>query len=71
MKGILEFELPEDKEAFELANRGIDYYCALHDIGEVLRKHINDKLGDVTLEEKYERIKDDIMEVYYDRSIEL
>lgn len=32
VKAILEFDLPEDKQEFELAQKAGDYYSALNDI---------------------------------------
>lgn len=38
MKGILEFNLPEDQEDFKHANEAVNYYCAITDIMEYLRR---------------------------------
>jgi hypothetical protein len=37
MKAILEFNLPEDKEYFDFANNGINYYSALCEFDNWLR----------------------------------
>ena len=37
MKAILEFNLPEDKENFDFANNGINYYSALCEFDNWLR----------------------------------
>ena len=37
MKAILEFNLPEDKENFDLANDGLNYYSALFEFDQWLR----------------------------------
>ena len=37
MKAILEFNLPEDKENFDFANNGINYYSALVEFDQWLR----------------------------------
>ena len=42
MKAILEFELPEDKDAFTLASHGLDWYCAVHDFDQWLRREVKD-----------------------------
>jgi hypothetical protein len=43
MKAILEFNLPEDREDFELANKAASMSCALNDISNLVfrpaRKH--------------------------------
>ena len=45
MKATLEFNLPEDKENFEFANNGFNYYMALCEMDEWLRSEYkyNDK----------------------------
>ena len=37
MKAILEFTLPDDSDAFKLAQRGSDYYSFLFDLDQKLR----------------------------------
>lgn len=37
MIGKLEFNLPEDEDAFKLAQRGVDYFSVLHNIKNELR----------------------------------
>jgi len=37
MRAILEFNLPEDKEDFDFANNGINYYSALVEFDQWLR----------------------------------
>jgi len=37
MKAILEFNLPEDKEDFDFATNGINYYSALFEFDNWLR----------------------------------
>ena len=37
MKAILEFNLPEDKEDFDFATKGINYYSALVEFDQWLR----------------------------------
>jgi hypothetical protein len=45
MKVILKFNLPEDKEDFDLANNGLNYYSALFEFDQWLRSEYkyNDK----------------------------
>ena len=54
MKVILEFDLPDEKPEFELAQNGPKYYCILCDIREFLRK-----------KSKYENKKSVIIEDIY------
>ena len=37
MKATLEFNLPEDKQDFDFATNGINYYCALTEFDNWLR----------------------------------
>ena len=37
MKATLEFNLPEEREEFEMTNKAVDYYSQLHEIDEYLR----------------------------------
>jgi len=37
MKAILEFNLPEDKEDYDYANNGFNYYMALMEMDQWLR----------------------------------
>ena len=37
MKATLEFNLPEDKEDFDFATKGINYYSALYEFDNWLR----------------------------------
>ena len=37
MKAILEFNLPEDKEDFDYANKGFNYFMALTEFDQWLR----------------------------------
>ena len=37
MKAILEFNLPEDKDEYDFANNGINYYSALVEFDQWLR----------------------------------
>jgi len=36
-KAILEFTLPEDLDAFKVAQRGVDYYCIILEVQRLLR----------------------------------
>ena len=56
MKAILEFELPEDKEEYEAASRGMDWALLVLDIDQFIRNKI-----------KYEQDKDGILQLVRDR----
>ena len=40
MKATLQFNLPEEKEQFSTANRGMDWALVVWDINELLRKKL-------------------------------
>ena len=40
MKAVLEFDLPEEKEEYELATNGQGYYCALFDMVNCFRSKL-------------------------------
>ena len=40
MKAILEFDLPEDQEKFDTANKGMDWALVVWDIDQLLRKKL-------------------------------
>ena len=54
MKAIIEFELPEDQEEYQMANNASKMYMALWDIRQLLRsklKYNSDGLNDEQLEQ--------------------
>ena len=52
MKAILEFNLPEDKEEFDVASRGMDWALLVLDIDQFIRNKI-----------KYEQDRDGILQL--------
>ena len=40
MKAILEFNLPEDEEQFNVASKGVDWALTVWDIDQLLRKKL-------------------------------
>ena len=52
MKAILEFNLPEDEEQFNAANRGLDWALTLWNIDQFIRNKI-----------KYEQDTDGVLQV--------
>ena len=48
MKAILEFELPEDKENFDVASKGMDWALVVWDMDQIMHKKV-----------KYEELSDD------------
>ena len=56
MKAILEFNLPEDKEEYDAASKGMDWALLVLDIDQFIRNKI-----------KYEQDKDGILQLVRDR----
>ena len=56
MKTILEFNLPEDKEEFDTALKGMDWALLVLDIDQFIRNKI-----------KYEQDKDGVLQLVRDR----
>ena len=56
MKAILEFNLPEDKEDFEVASKAMDWALLAWDIDQFMRNKI-----------KYEQDRDGILQLVRDR----
>ena len=56
MKAILEFELPEDREEYVAASRGMEWALLVLDIDQFIRNKI-----------KYEQDKDGILQLVRDR----
>ena len=56
MKSILEFNLPEDKEEYDTASKGMDWALIVLDIDQFIRNKI-----------KYEQDKDGILQLVRDR----
>ena len=50
MRAILEFNLPEDKEDFDFANNGINYYSALCEFDNWLRSEYKYKGNEAMFE---------------------
>ena len=57
MKAILEFDLPDDQEEFEIANRAMDYHSALWDIDQHMRTCLKHGHTYKTIEEVMEHIR--------------
>ena len=56
MKAILEFNLPEDKEEFDVASRGMDWALLAWDMDQFIRNKI-----------KYEQNRDDVLQLVRDK----
>ena len=69
MKAILEFNLPEDKEEFDTASKGMDWALVVWDIDQLLRKKLKygNLLPNTTAE--LEEIRDTLNEMLADRGL--
>ena len=69
MKAILEFNLPEDKEEFDVASKGMDWSLVAWDIDQLLRDKL--KYGKLLPNTKaeLEEIRDTLNEMVIDRGL--
>ena len=69
MKAILEFELPEDKEEFDAASKGMDWAIVAWDLDQLLRNKL--KYGAPTHHvHLLEEIRDALNEMLIDRGLQ-
>jgi len=69
MKATIEFNLPEDEEQFNVANKGMDWALLAWDIDQLLRKILNyGKLLPNTRAE-LEEIRDTLNEMLTDKGL--
>jgi len=69
MKAILEFELPEDKEEFDAASKGMDWAIVAWDMDQLLRNKL--KYGKLlpNTRAELEEIRDTLNEMLVDRGL--
>ena len=69
MKAILEFNLPENEEQFNAANRGMDWALVTWEIDQLLRKKL--KYGNLfpNTTAELEEIRDSLNEMLVDRGL--
>jgi len=73
MKAIIEFELPEDQEEYEMANNASKMYMALWDIRQLFRstlKYNSDGLNDEQLEQ-WEAMRGDFFDILENNDLKL
>jgi len=66
MKAILEFELPEDKEEFDAASKGMDWAILAWDIDQYIRnrlKYQTEKLDTSSAKEELELLRESLNEM--------
>ena len=69
MKATIEFNLPEDEEQFNAANKGMDWALVAWDIDQLLRKKL--KYGNLlpNTRAELEEIRDTLNEMLVDRGL--
>ena len=72
MKAILEFELPEDKEEFDAASKGMDWAILAWDIEQYIRnrlKYQTEKLDTSSAKEELELLRNELHELMEDNGL--
>ena len=71
MKAILEFNLPEDQQDFELATKGLKFWSVLWDLDQSLRtktKYAPDSLPQDKYD-AYKEIRDELRELMFENNL--
>jgi hypothetical protein len=71
MKAVLEFNLPEDQQDFELATKGMKFWSILWDLDQSLRaktKYAPDNLPQDKYD-AYQEIRDELRELMSDNNV--
>ncbi len=71
MKAILEFNLPEDREEYNIVNRYMDFYLVCCDLDQALRNWEKYGHSFKTPEETLARVREKFMKILDDRNITL
>ena len=73
MKAILEFELPEDKEEFDAASKGMDWAIVAWDIDQYIRnrlKYQTEKLDTLNAKKELEFLREALNEMLIDKGLQ-
>ena len=68
MKAILEFQLPDDRDSFILAHRGLDYYWVILDLASAIRSKYKYSEEETTT---WEQVQDMFFEILDQRNVRL
>jgi len=73
MKAILEFNLPDDKEEYDLANNGLNYWQVLWELDQELRAKTKYAADDLPQDkyDAYQEIRDLLHELMSDNNVNL
>ena len=69
MKAILEFNLPEDKEEFDAASKGMDWAIVAWDIDQLLRDKLKYRKLLPNTRAELEEIRDTLNEMLTDKGL--
>ena len=71
MKAILEFNLPEDQQDFDLANSGMKFWSVLWELDQSLRAKTKYASDDLPQEkyDAYQEIRDELRELMSDNNL--
>ena len=73
MKAILEFELPEDKEEFAAASKGMDWAIVAWDIDQYIRNRLKyqvEKFDTLSAKKELEFLREALNEMLIDRGLQ-
>ena len=73
MKAILEFNLPEDKEEFDAASKGMDWAIVAWDIDQYIRNRLKyqvEKFDTVSAKKELEFLREALNEMLIDRGLQ-
>lgn len=71
MKAILEFNLPDDQEDYELCNKAQDMSYALHELQQHLRNKVKYETDDPDKWEAYDEIYQEFYNIMNKNNIQL
>lgn len=71
MKAILEFNLPEDKEEFKLANQATSYYLVIEDIDNYLRSRIKYEQNSEEVEKVLQEVREKLYEIISENNLSI
>ena len=71
MKAILEFNLPEDNQEFELATKGLKFWSVLWELDQSLRTKTKDAPDNLPQDkyDAYQEIRDELRELMSDNNV--
>jgi hypothetical protein len=71
MKAVLIYNLPEDRDDFELAQRGLDWYCVAWDLDQWIREQVKYKYEkyDEKALDAFDLVRDTLRQLMNDRGV--